>query len=49
MKIRNNDKELFKGRCPYTNKECKIWLCQYCLVEHRERRYMKKAYKEEKE
>ena len=45
--INKADKELFKGKCPYTNKPCKIWICQYCLVEHRERRWMRKIDKED--
>lgn len=33
--------EYFKGVCPYTNKPCKIWLCRFCRIEWRERRFMR--------
>lgn len=36
-----SDKEYFKGVCPYTDKPCKIWLCRFCRIEHRERVWMK--------
>ena len=36
------DKEHFHGICPYTNKTCKLWLCRFCRIERRERRYMRK-------
>jgi len=31
----------FRGRCPYTDKVCKIWLCRLCRIERREREYAK--------
>jgi hypothetical protein len=34
----------FRGRCPYTDKVCKIWLCRLCRIEHREREYAKSGY-----
>ena len=38
----NQDKEYFKGVCPYTNKKCKVWLCRFCHIEMRERRFARK-------
>ena len=40
-------REYFKGICPYTDKLCKLWLCNICIVEHRERRYLKKEAENE--
>ena len=30
-------RNLFKGRCPYTDKLCTVWKCEKCPVELRER------------
>lgn len=38
-------RKYFKGICPYTNKHCKLWLCDICAVEYRERRFAReKSY-----
>jgi len=29
-------RELFKGRCPYTDKKCESWKCEDCEVEKAE-------------
>lgn len=35
----------FRGECPYTGRICKVWLCRFCRIEHRERKYAKSGYK----
>ena len=43
MRLRcKDDEKLFKGVCPYTDKPCKIWICRFCRVEMRERRFMRR-------
>lgn len=37
---RNQIKNHFKGKCPYTDKKCEDWRCQDCEVEAAERKYM---------
>ena len=34
-------REHFKGKCPYTGKECKDWNCHKCEVEKQEREFAK--------
>lgn len=34
----------FRGKCPYTDKICKVWLCRLCRIEHRERKWAKSGY-----
>lgn len=38
-------KGFFKGKCPYTNKECKDWNCHKCEIEKEERGWAKENKK----
>ena len=40
-------KEYFKGKCPYTGKECESWECNGCPVEKNEKEWMKESEEEE--
>lgn len=38
------EKELFNGKCPYTDKPCENWNCNECKIEQEEREYLKEEY-----
>lgn len=40
------EKEIFKGQCPYTDKNCDKWDCQNCKVNEEEKESLKKYLEE---
>ena len=39
-------REIFKGKCPYTNKKCDDWNCKECKVNKEEEKSLKKYLEE---
>ena len=39
-----NIREIFRGRCPYTDEICESWNCKECIVEDRELMQTKEDY-----
>ncbi len=39
-------RELFNGRCPYTDELCDSWECDTCEVEQEELELLKEFYKD---
>ena len=37
-------REIFRGRCPYTDKICESWNCEECVIEQQERIWTKEDY-----
>ena len=37
-------REIFRGRCPYSDEICESWNCKECIVEDQERMWTKEDY-----